>query len=225
MAPRPVDGGWVIGDMTETTLEAKLRRVEFPTLGHFLEEGFLPSGIRAIAPGMTAVGRARTVRIPDADAAAVNRAILGLGEGDVLVIDLGGEDPHACVGAVTIAALRAVGAAGVVVNGLVTDLDDLTAVRENLRRVPVFARGSSSLTTKRRASGASEYDVPLEIDGVAIRPGDWVLGDRNGVLIAGDAALAEVIDAALESDAAEPSLLERIAAGEPLDGLLYTGDN
>ena len=35
-------------------------------------------------------------------------------------------DPHACVGAVTVAALRAAGAAGVVVNGLVTDLDDLT---------------------------------------------------------------------------------------------------
>lgn len=206
------------------SLDSKLRRVEFPTLGHFLEEGFLPDGIRAISPGMTSVGRARTVRIPDADAAAVNRAILGLKEGEVLVIDMGGADPHACVGAVTIAALGAVGAAGVVVNGLVTDLDDLSAEREGQRRVPVFARGSNSLTTKRLASGKSEYDVPLEINGVTITPGDWVLADRNGVLIAGDEALEGVIDLALESDASEPALLAQIAAGTPLAELLYTGE-
>lgn len=214
--------------MTEESLESKLNRVEFPTLGHFLEEGFLPPGVRALAPGMLTVGRARTVRIPDADAAAVNQAIIGLAPGDVLVIDMGGDaqhvDPHACVGAVTVAALRAAGAAGVVVNGLVTDLDDLTAERDGQRRVPVFARGSSSLTTKRLASGASEFDVPVEIDGVTIHPGDWVLGDRNGVLISSDDALAEVIEAALASDAAEPALLERIAAGEPLADLLYTGE-
>lgn len=204
------------------SLESKLNRVEFPTLGHFLEDGFLPAGIRAIAPGMTAIGRARTVQIPDADAAAVNRAILGLERGEVLVIDMGGADPHACVGAVTIAALRAVGAAGVVVNGLVTDLDDLT--REGRDRVPVFARGSNSLTTKRHASGKSSYDVQLEIDGVPVRPGDWVLGDRNGVLIADDRALEAVIEHALDSDASEPALLAQIAAGVPLEELLYTGD-
>ena len=204
------------------TLESKLRRVEFPTLGHFLEEGFLPPSIRAIAPGMLTVGRARTVQIPDADAAAVNRAILSLERGEVLVIDMGGADPHACVGAVTIAALGAVGAAGVVVNGLVTDLDDLT--REGRDRVPVYARGSSSLTTKRHASGKSRYDVPLEIDGVTIRPRDWVLGDRNGVLVADDETLAGVIELALESDASEPALLAKIAAGVPLAELLFTGE-
>src|SRR5690606_27359302 len=183
---------------------------------------------RAIAPGMVTVGRARKVRIPDADAAAVNRAIIGLAPGEVLVIDMGGDaehvDPHACVGAVTVAALRAAGAAGVVVNGVVTDLDDLTAERDGERRVPVFARGSSSLTTKRLASGRATFDVPVTIDGVTVTPGDWVLGDRNGVLVAGDDALADVIDAALESDAAEPALLDRIAAGESLAKLLFTGE-
>lgn len=204
------------------SLESKLNRVEFPTLGHFLEEGFLPEGIRAVAPGMAMVGRAHTVQIPDADAAAVNRAILGLTPGEVLVIDMGDADPHACVGAVTIAALRAAGAAGVVVNGLITDLDDLT--REGQDRLPVFARGSNSLTTKRLASGKSSYGVPLEIDGVTIHPGDWVLGDRNGVLVAGDEALEGVIALALESDASEPALLAQIAAGVPLAALLYTGE-
>lgn len=204
------------------SLESKLNRVEFPTLGHFLEDGFLPEGIRAIAPGMTTVGRARTVEIPDADAAAVNRAILGIEPGEVLVIDMGEADPHACVGAVTIAALRAVRAAGVVVNGLVTDLDELTL--EGPDRLPVFARGSNSLTTKRYASGKARYDVPLEIDGVTIRPGDWVLGDRNGVLIAGDVELENVVDIALESDASEPALLAQIAAGVPLEELLFTGE-
>lgn len=203
--------------MTDT-LRSKLEHVEFPTLGHFLEEGFCSPTIKAIAPTMRVVGRARTVRIPDSDAAAVNQAILRAEPGEVLVVDLGDDDLHACVGAVTIAAIKSVGIAGVVVNGLVTDLDDLE--REG---VPVFARGSSSMTTKRRGSGLSTFDVPVHVGGVTVNSGDWVLGDRNGVLISTDDSLAAVIDRSLESDAAEPELLARMRAGAPLTELLHMG--
>jgi 4-hydroxy-4-methyl-2-oxoglutarate aldolase len=201
------------------TLLAKLNRVEFPTLGHFIDEGFCNPTVQAIAPTMRVVGRARTVRIPDSDAAAVNQAILRAHPGEVLVIDLGDDAVHACIGAVTIAAVQTVGLAGVLVNGLVTDLDDLERAQ-----VPVFARGSSSLTTKRRGSGKSTHDTAVQVGGVTVRPGDWVLGDRNGVLIADDATLESVIDIALNNDASEPELLARMRAGTPLSELLYIGD-
>ncbi|WP_237740737.1 hypothetical protein [Crystallibacter crystallopoietes] len=80
-----------------TELLDQLRNISFPTLGHFLEEGFCSSGIRAIVPGTRMVGMASTARIPDADAVAVNQALLRLQPGEVLVLDMGGDRQHAPV--------------------------------------------------------------------------------------------------------------------------------
>ena len=129
--------------MTNDALIAKLREVSFATLGHFLERGFLNHAIGAMVPGGRIVGRAVTLCLADADACAVNRALIALQPGDVLVIDMAGDHAHACIGAVTQFAARCAGAAGIVVDGVVTDLNELRACQ-----LPVFARGTTQLTTK-----------------------------------------------------------------------------
>jgi 4-hydroxy-4-methyl-2-oxoglutarate aldolase len=66
----------------------------------------------------------------------------------------------------------------------------------------------------------SAVNIPVTCGGVVVRPGDWVLGDSNGVVILSPEAAAGVLDQALASDAAEPDLLARIASGEPLESVL-----
>ena len=200
----------------------QLRSVSFPTLGHFLEEGFCSSEIHAIVPGARMVGIATTARIPDADAVAVNHALLRLNPGEVLVLDMDGDRQHAPVGAVTGAAARARGAAGILVDGPVTDVVELNEANDGAA-LPVFARGTTCLTTKRHASGRAQFDVPVSVGGVTVRPGDIVLGDDNGVVVLAPEVAAAVVLQAVESDAAEPKILNRIAAGEPLEGILYLG--
>jgi len=200
----------------------QLRSVSFPTLGHFLEEGFCSSEIHAIVPGARMVGIASTARIPDADAVAVNHALLRLHPGEVLVLDMDGDRQHAPVGAVTGAAARARGAAGILVDGPVTDVVELNEANDGAA-LPVFARGTTCLTTKRHASGRAQFDVPVSVGGVTVRPGDIVLGDDNGVVVLAPEVAAAVVLQAVESDAAEPKILNRIAAGEPLEGILYLG--
>ena len=200
----------------------QLRSVSFPTLGHFLEEGFCSSEIHAIVPGARMVGIASTARIPDADAVAVNHALLRLHPGEVLVLDMDGDRQHAPVGAVTGAAARARGAAGILVDGPVTDVVELNEANDGAA-LPVFARGTTCLTTKRHASGRAQFDVPVSVGGVTVRPGDIVLGDDNGVVVLAPEVAAAVVLPAVESDAAEPNILSRIAAGEPLEGILYLG--
>ncbi|WP_240974321.1 RraA family protein [Crystallibacter degradans] len=200
----------------------RLRSVSFPTLGHFLEEGFCSSEIRTIVPGARMVGVASTARIPDADAVAVNHALLRLQPGEVLVLDMDGDRQHAPVGAVTGAAARARGAAGILVDGPVTDVVELNDANDG-GALPVFARGTTCCTTKRHASGRAEFGVPVSVGGVTVRPGDLVLGDDNGVVVLAPEVAAAVVLQAVESDAAEPTILNRIAAGEPLDGILYLG--
>lgn len=194
---------------------AGLADVSYPTIGHFLEDGFLDPAIRSLLHGVKVAGPAVTVRIAGNDAFAMNRALLALYPGAVLVVDMSGDHLHAPVGAVTAAAATSRGAAAVVVDGVATDILELRATG-----LPVFARGTSCLTTKRIHGAGSDVNIPVMCGGVEVHPGDWVLGDDNGVIVLSPAALEGVLDQALASDAAEPAVLARIAAGEPLETIL-----
>jgi len=196
-------------------LLARLRAVSFPTLGHLLEDGFVDSGIRALVPNVKVVGRAVTLQVTDADAVAVNQALASLTPGDVLVIDMGGDHTHAPVGAVTACAAASAGAAAIVVDGVVTDILEL---RET--KLPVFARGTSLLTTKRLGAGRSQLNIPVRCGGAVARPGDLVLADDNGVMFLDADTAARVVDEALASDQAEPATLARLRAGEPVTRVL-----
>jgi 4-hydroxy-4-methyl-2-oxoglutarate aldolase len=194
--------------------------VEFPTLGHFLEDGFVDSGIRRVGLPERLIGVAATLALDEPDAGAVNRAIVGLRPGEVLVIDARGDHAHATVGAVTAAAARARGASGILVDGVVTDVAALTRPGSGL---PVHARGTSCLTTKQLGGASGLRQVPVHVGAVRVEPGDVVLGDGDGVVALSPDTLAAVLPDAELSDAGEPALLRRIAEGEALESLLYLG--
>lgn len=201
---------------TDTLLEA-LAGVALPTLGHFLEDGFCEARIRPIGRVSRMAGRAVTVNLTEPDAIAVNQAVLRLEPGSVLVIRVHG-GRHAPVGAVTTAAAIARGAAGIVVDGPVTDA---AALRDTADVLPVFAHGVTALTTKRLGTAMAGIGADVEIGGVAVANGDIVAGDENGVIaLRPDDVDAAVFEAALRSDLAEPELIRRIRRGDPLDTLL-----
>jgi len=197
------------------TLLRELTDVSYPTIGHFLEEGFVSPAIQSLLANVKIAGPAVTVRIADHDAIAMNRALLALTPGDVLVVDMLGDQQHAPVGAVTAAAALAQGAAAVVVDGVATDVLELRQTG-----LPVFARGTSCLTTKRLHGSGSAVNVPVQCGGVTVNPGDLVLGDDNGLIVLAPDAARDVLGKALASDAAEPDILARIASGEPLESIL-----
>ncbi|XAZ31950.1 RraA family protein [Paenarthrobacter ureafaciens] len=147
--------------------------------------GHVPGGVKIAGPAVT-------VRIADRDAIAMNRALLALRPGDVLVVDMLGDNRHAPVGAVTAAAAIAQGAAAVVVDGVATDVRELREAG-----LPVFARGTSCLTTKRVRGAGSAVNVPVHCGGVQVNPGDIVLGDDNGLIVLAPEAAREVLPRAL----------------------------
>ncbi|TAJ48467.1 MAG: RraA family protein [Herbiconiux sp.] len=198
----------------DAELVAKLSRVSFPTIGHYLEEGFADFGIRRIVGTTRVVGRAITVRITGQDSTALHHAAGWCEPGDVFVIDTGGDTRHAPVGEVLAATLAIRGAAGVIVDGVVTDLDEVEPFG-----LPVYARGSSVLTTKLLSLDAGGVNVPVTCGGVAVNPGDVVLADRNGVFFAAPAVAAAIVDTALADDAEEPELVQELRDGARLGDL------
>lgn len=196
-------------------LRAKLERLSFPTLGHYLEEGFADSAIRRIvAAGGRVIGTACTVRTTATDSTALHHAAGLIEPGQVLVLDTGGDLRHAPLGEVVAAQLVARGAAGAVVDGVVTDVDEIEELG-----LTVHARGTSMLTTKLHGIDAGGVNVPVSCGGAVVHPGDAVLADANGVLVVPVSVLEQIVDIALADDAEEPELVAELRAGVPLGGL------
>ncbi|MFE5672623.1 RraA family protein [Agromyces sp. NPDC056523] len=203
--------------MTQAELIRQVSAVELPTLGHVLEDGFCDPGIRPVGEVGRMIGPAVTVDLVEPDAIAVNRALLTLRPGSVLVIRVA-SGRHAPVGAVTAAAARSRGAAGIVVEGPVTDASALRATADIL---PVYARGLTALTTKRLGTAVDGVGRDIRVGGVTVANGDLVAGDEHGVLVIDPESVDHVLlEAALRSDLAEPELLGRIDQGDDLGAVL-----
>jgi 4-hydroxy-4-methyl-2-oxoglutarate aldolase len=186
-----------------------LANVETATIGHFLDDGFMVPAIQCLVEGVRICGPALTASLPGDDGAALSRAVSRAQPGDVLVVDRQGDDRHACWGAVMTAAAQAAGIVGVVIDGFVTDVGAIRAAG-----LPVWCRGRSPLTTKIRDGGT--VGGAIRCGGAAVRPGDLVLADENGVLVLGPRGAAEVAHRALALQAAEPAVIARLQAGETL---------
>jgi 3-hexulose-6-phosphate synthase/6-phospho-3-hexuloisomerase len=131
--------------------------------------------LTAVTSGVKMVGRALTVRCYPGDWAKPVEAIDIAEEGQVLVIDAGGTGP-AVWGELATLSARQKGLAGVVVNGAVRDTGEIRKLG-----FPVFAR--LVLPNAGEPKGFGEIGVAVNISGITICPGDWVVGDDDGLMV------------------------------------------
>ena len=131
--------------------------------------------------------------------------------GEVVVLACGGPtDRIAPWGELLTTASIARGAAGCVTDGLVRDVRRIREVG-----FPVFHGGIGPLDSKGRGEMMA-MDVPVECGGVRVEPGDYVLGDVDGVVVVPHAAAEEAFRQALGKVAAEDRTREMLAAGRKL---------
>ena len=196
--PRPVD----------RALLDLLVQAEPAVIGHFRYTGFMAPAIKAHFQDRRIAGTAVTVRVPGMDGAMVHYAVGQARPGDILVIDRCGDEAIATIGGAVAYAARAAGVAGIIVDGLVTDLGELRQYG-----VPVWSRGTSAVTVKTLGLGG-EFCVPVSCGGVGVNPGDAVLADENGILVLPAEDIRESATRALQMMQDEKRTLARIDAGE-----------
>ena len=140
--------------------------------------------IRPITSGVKMVGPAVTVRTCAGDWAKPVEAIDVAEPGSVLVVSAGGTPPAVWGELATHSALGKK-IAGIVIDGAIRDVADI-------RRLgfPAFAK----LITPNAGEpkGFGEIGVPIIISGVRICPGDWVIGDDDGVIVVPKERAAEI---------------------------------
>jgi len=163
--------------------------------------------IKPISPGMKLVGQARCVDAVEGDNAAIHAAISLMEPGDVLVINGGGLENRAVWGGILTSLARRKGAAGVVLDGAVRDLAELQG-----SDFPVFAIAASPAGPSKGWGGT--IDGPIACGGVAVHPGDLLVGDDDGVAVVPLARHEEVLKTARQRLEFEATVLDRIAKGE-----------
>jgi len=164
-----------------------------------VEEVPTPGGTGGVPP-TEAAGAARTVHLGAAAIAVAH-------PGDVIVVDNRGRLDCGGWGGLLTMAAGAKGVAGVVVNGACRDIGEAEELG-----FPVYGLGTTPRTARGRVVEEST-GTPLEINGVTVRTGDFVLGDATGVVVVPADEAAAVIGAAEGIAARESAMAERLRSG------------
>ncbi|WP_103340789.1 ribonuclease activity regulator RraA [Amycolatopsis sp. CA-126428] len=139
-------------------------------------------------------------------------AVESVGPGQILVVDSRNEGRAASAGHILMTRLLARRAAGFVTDGTLRDIagiDELT--------MPVYATGAAAMTNL-ALHHAVDLQVPVGCAGVAVYPGDVLLGDADGVVCIPRHLVPVIAHPAREQEELEAFLQARVAAGAPLRG-------
>jgi 4-hydroxy-4-methyl-2-oxoglutarate aldolase len=194
----------------DSRLIEKFRKAEPATIGHFRNWGFMDPGLRAMQSDVRIAGPAVTVRAPGMDGTIVGYALGQVRPGDVLVIDRCGDHRHAAFGGLVAYACKVAGLAGVIIDGVATDIGEVRQYK-----VPLWCRGLSAVTTK-RIGLAGEFCVPVSCGGVAVNPGDVIIADECGIVVMERGQAEAAADRAIGMQEAEVASRKRLDAGEKL---------
>ncbi|HKC44415.1 MAG TPA: ribonuclease activity regulator RraA [Burkholderiales bacterium] len=140
------------------------------------------------------------------------KAIESVPAGHVLVIDTRGEKRVASGGQILTTRLKVRGAAGLVSDGPVRDSGEIAKMD-----FPVFCAGGSAPLNLIHHH-AIDLNVPIGCGGVAVYPGDVIVGDEEGVVVVPAHLADEVAADAAEQEKLEVFLLERVQNGAALPG-------
>ncbi|MBF6569400.1 MAG: RraA family protein [Candidatus Binataceae bacterium] len=186
----------------------RLARFSTATLVESLRDysAALPSAIKPVASRMKLCGPAVTVSSPPGDNLMLHRAIYAAQPGDILVIEVSGQHEFGYWGDVMTQAARVRKLGGMVIDGCIRDAAEIAR-----SGFPIFARGICIRGTGKRGGGAINH--PIVIGDSSLQPGDFVIGDRDGVVVVPFGMIEDVISKAAARVKHELEMKKALAKG------------
>ena len=187
-------------------------------------------GVTPLAPGMKMAGPAYTMRyiparedidhIPVDNLVDIQRvAIEQIDKGDVFVIDARGDDSAGTMGSILATRLHIRGAAGIVTDGAYRDSPVITELG-----IPAYAKSMNARTNKSVHSPV-DLQLPIGCGGVAVYPGDIIVGDSEGVIVVPREIATQVAGESVGMELKEDFITEKILGGASIVGTYPPDEN
>lgn len=172
----------------EAEVVEAFKSIPVAAIGDSMSRNVGTLGLRQYHARLDAVlcGPAVTVRVRPGDNLMIHKALMMVQPGDVLVIDGGGDVSQALVGGLMRTTCVARKLAGLVIDGAIRDLCEWAE-----EGMPIFARGHTHRGPSK--DGPGEINVPVSCAGMAVLPGDLIVGDADGVIAVPAADAAEIL--------------------------------
>ena len=169
--------------------------------------------LKQITPGAKLVGPVLTVRTAPGDFAKPVEAIDHAQPGQVIAIDAGGATPAVWGELATESALQRK-VAGVVIDGAIRDADEI-------RRLGFPAHARLVCSHAGYPKGFGEIGGPIRLAGADCLPGDWLVGDADGILVLPKDRVVELANRAQDVLEAENRMRVEIREGRTLGQVAY----
>lgn len=183
-------------------------QVSTPNVSDAMHRAPAMRDVKPLYEGIKLVGRAVTVQNFPGDWSKPVEASDVARRGEVIVV-YNGSSYVAPWGELASRGCLQKGIAGVVIDGAIRDVDDIRKIR-----FPAFA--TASVPNAGDAKGFGEINAEITCGGVRVRPGDWVVGDDNGVMVVPAERAYEIARRALEVKKSEDRVRTEIERGRTL---------
>jgi 4-hydroxy-4-methyl-2-oxoglutarate aldolase len=195
----------------------RLARLDACAISDALDHHKLPPstiGLSPYAAPLRIFGQVVTVKLaagPAPAGAALahlgTKAIDASGPSHVIVVEQLTDIECACWGGILSNAARARGVAGVILEGLARDVDEASEIN-----FPIYARGCTARTARGRVHELSTGE-PIQVGGIEVRSGDYVVADGSGVAFVPEKHIGVVIDTAERISRKEAAMTKAVMSG------------